>query len=118
MTVSVAQLRAARALLGWSREDLSKRSGIAPRTLARLEGPDAEPHAATISAVINALESAGVEFIPENGGGAGVRMRQPSAQGQMVPVSASDTRVRAIRFDEDRLTVELMNGRNITVPLT
>lgn len=37
------------------------------------------PRAATVEAIQAALESAGVEFIPENGGGAGVRLKRPAA---------------------------------------
>jgi hypothetical protein len=45
------------------------------RTLSRIEDGEGTPRASTLSAIRTALESAGVEFIAENGGGAGVRLR-------------------------------------------
>ena len=72
------QLRAARALLRWSAEDLSRRSSVSLRTIRRAEL--AERHTTMTSvntlAVRRALEDAGVEFIDENGGGPGVRLRK------------------------------------------
>jgi hypothetical protein len=72
------QLRAARALLRWSAEDLSQRSSVSLRTIRRAEL--AEQHTTMTSAnnlaVRRALEDAGVEFIDENGGGPGVRLRK------------------------------------------
>jgi hypothetical protein len=71
-----AQIRAARALLRWSAEDLSSHSTVSLRTIRRAEL--AEPHTALTAAndlaVRRALEAAGVEFINENGGGPGVRL--------------------------------------------
>ena len=76
-----AQIRAARALIRWSAEDLAKHSALSVATVRRAElATDAT--SMTVSnnlAVRRALESAGVEFIDENGGGAGVRLRKPRA---------------------------------------
>jgi transcriptional regulator with XRE-family HTH domain len=76
MKISDAQSRAARALIGWSREDLAKASNVSLRTIVDFERAAREPHAATLSALRLALEAAGVEFISENGGGAGVRLKK------------------------------------------
>ncbi|TAJ83026.1 MAG: XRE family transcriptional regulator [Reyranella sp.] len=70
-----AQCRSARALLNWSQEDLEKASRIAKKTIADFEREVRSPHATTSDALQEALRSAGVIFIPENGGGAGVRLR-------------------------------------------
>ena len=70
------QVRAARALLDWSRERLAAESGVPIRTLDRLEGGEGSPQRRTLAAIRATLEVAGVEFIPENGGGAGVRLRK------------------------------------------
>ncbi|WP_375460630.1 helix-turn-helix domain-containing protein [uncultured Enterovirga sp.] len=70
------QCRAGRACLGWSRDDLAKRSGVSVATLADYESGKRTPYGRTLADVQRALEEAGVEFIPENGGGAGVRMRE------------------------------------------
>jgi transcriptional regulator with XRE-family HTH domain len=76
-----AQLRAARALLGWSREDLAVHSSTTERTLARLEAGETSPRKATLNAIRSALEAAGVEFIPANGGGPGVRLKVGTQSG-------------------------------------
>jgi transcriptional regulator with XRE-family HTH domain len=73
--ITPGQVRAARALLGITREQLAGHSGVAMRTLSRIEDGEGTPRASTLSAIRAALEAAGVEFIAENGGGAGVRLR-------------------------------------------
>ena len=72
------QLRAARALLRWSAEDLSRQSSVSLRTIRRAELADRDPTMTTANnlAVRRALEDAGIEFIDENGGGPGVRLRK------------------------------------------
>jgi transcriptional regulator with XRE-family HTH domain len=74
-----AQIRAARSLIKWSAEDLARRSSVSLRTIRRAELADRNTSMTTANelAVRQALESAGVEFIDENGGGPGVRLRQP-----------------------------------------
>jgi predicted transcriptional regulator len=76
LKVSVRQIKAARALLGWSQDDLAKKSGISAPTVKRLEAVDGDigGRAETGEALVATLREAGVEFIPENGGGAGVRV--------------------------------------------
>lgn len=76
--IKPAQLRAARALIGWSRERLAMDAHTTERTIARIEDADTAPRASTLAAIRAALEAAGVEFIPENGGGAGVRLKKHS----------------------------------------
>ena len=70
------QCKMARTALGLGVRDIAKLAGVSPNTIARLERGE-EMRAATVAAIGAALESAGVEFIPENGGGAGVRLRKP-----------------------------------------
>ena len=76
--ISIRQLKAARALLAWSQSDLAGASGISIPTIARLETGDGVlgGRDATIDSIRSALETAGVEFIAENGRGAGVRLRK------------------------------------------
>ena len=71
------QIRAARALLGLSQPDVATLAKVSSMTVKRSEG-SAKP-SASIEAVYSiraALESAGIEFIAENGGGAGVRLKK------------------------------------------
>jgi Arc/MetJ-type ribon-helix-helix transcriptional regulator len=72
------QIRAARAVLGWSAEVLARESSVSLRTIRRAELSDVHTSmtVANEQAVRRALEAAGVEFIDENGGGPGVRSRK------------------------------------------
>ena len=72
------QLRAARAFLRWRAEDLARESAVGVATIRRAELAENETSmtAANDMAVRRTLEIAGVEFIDENGGGPGVRLRK------------------------------------------
>ncbi len=72
------QIRAARAVLGWSAEDLARQSSVSLRTIRRTEVTNVRTKmkAANEQAIRRALEGAGVDFIDENGGGPGVRLRK------------------------------------------
>ena len=77
--ISVKQIKAGRALLGWSQSDLAAKSGVSEPTVARLESIDGElgGREATGQRMRAALEEGGIQFIEENGGGPGVRLRNP-----------------------------------------
>jgi hypothetical protein len=73
-----SQIRAARALLRWNADDLARESALGINTIRRAELAEEETSltAANDLAVRRALEAAGVEFIDENGGGPGVRLKK------------------------------------------
>jgi hypothetical protein len=73
-----AQIRAARALLRWRAEDLARESSVGVATIRRAELTEKATLLipATDQAIRQALERAGIEFIDENGGGAGVRFKK------------------------------------------
>jgi transcriptional regulator with XRE-family HTH domain len=73
-----AQMRSARALIRWSAEDLARASAVSVTTIRRAELTEEETSLTTANdlAIRRALEAAGVEFIDENGGGPGVRLRK------------------------------------------
>ena len=73
-----AQIRAARALLRWSADELARQSAVGVTTIRRAELTEHQTSMTMANnlAVRRALEDAGVEFIDENGGGAGVRLRK------------------------------------------
>lgn len=79
--ISSEQIRAARALLRWEQRDLAEASKVSLPSVKRLEGQPGTLAAQvrTVEALRSALEAAGVEFIAENGGGAGVRMRKATS---------------------------------------
>jgi predicted transcriptional regulator len=67
MTVTPVQLRAGRAILGWTRERLSAHSGVHRETIGKIEaGRGYAPQKATIARLVAALERSGVVFA-ENG---------------------------------------------------
>jgi hypothetical protein len=79
ITITSGQLRAARAFLKWTGEQLAQQSGVSVATLRRAEPMDGPVRMipANARAIRATLEAAGVEFITENGGGPGVRLRHP-----------------------------------------
>ena len=73
-----AQIRAARALIRWSAEDLARESVLGVATVRRAELSESQTTltSANDRAIRRALEAAGVEFIDGDGGGSGVRLRK------------------------------------------
>ncbi|RVC78489.1 XRE family transcriptional regulator [Mesorhizobium sp. M4A.F.Ca.ET.022.05.2.1] len=69
-----SQVRAARGLLNLTQQDLADISRVSLRTIVQLERGDKQPSPSIAQALKLSLEAAGVEFIPENGGGPGVRL--------------------------------------------
>lgn len=70
------QLKAARALIGWSQAQVAEASGLSIPTVKRAEGQAAlSASTEAIAAICSALEAAGVEFIADQGQGVGVRLR-------------------------------------------
>ena len=80
LVISAEQCLGARAMLRLTRDHLAAAAQVAVATLADFEAGRRQPHPRTLSAIQTALETAGVEFIAENGGGAGVRLRKPAEQ--------------------------------------
>ena len=77
-TLTAAQLRAARALVGLSAKELADQAVLGEATVRRAEKEDGQIKltAANAARIVETLERAGVEFIGENGGGEGVRRRR------------------------------------------
>lgn len=79
--LQAAQIRGARALLGWRQEDLASASKTGLATVARIEqreGP-AQGHVSTIIRIQEALEREGIRFLEDDGNGYGVRLgRKPT----------------------------------------
>jgi transcriptional regulator with XRE-family HTH domain len=83
MTFSREQCRAARALLGWTQEQLeeatvSAGAKVAKKTIADFEAGNRTPYGRTLADIRRALEAAGILFLSENGEGPGVRLRKDS----------------------------------------
>ena len=76
--ITPAQIRAARALIGWKQTDLAGASGISEMSIKNIERGATDPRASTLLAIQTALEGAGVVFLDPGvtrEGGAGVRLR-------------------------------------------
>jgi len=78
--LTASQCRAARGLLDWTQQELADAALIGVATIRQFEGNATEPRQATLLVLRQAFEKAGVEFIEENGGGPGVRLRKPQRQ--------------------------------------
>jgi len=78
LVLSSELIRAARALLRWEQRDLEAASSVSLPTIKRLESKPGimAAHPLTLLALKRAFEAAGIEFIDENGGGPGVRLRK------------------------------------------
>ena len=73
--MKAVQIKMARAALGWGVRDLAEKAGVTANTVTRIEnGGDAKQ--STIDAMRQAMEVAGVIFIPANGDDVGVRLRK------------------------------------------
>ena len=77
--IKPAQCRAARGLVELDQSELAIRASVARNTVVDFEKGRRTPNPNNLAAIQNVLETAGVEFIPENGGGPGVRLKKRSA---------------------------------------
>ena len=76
--ITGAQIRMARGYLRWSARDLAEKSGLSITTIKRMEEVDDIPNAMSrnLGRIHQAIVSAGLELVTENGGGGGVRLRK------------------------------------------
>jgi len=104
--LSSPQCRAARALLDWSREQLAEASKVSLRTIVDFERGARQPREITLDALHSAMEKAGVIFVPENGEGAGVRLRKArpaTSQAEQI-ANADDARSQAADAADSMMT--------------
>jgi transcriptional regulator with XRE-family HTH domain len=78
------QIRAARAALKWTIDDLSIKADVSVRTIKRIESLDGVPpsHTQTLQAIQQALEAAGIEFIGTSTDAPGIRLHGTPAMRQ------------------------------------
>jgi transcriptional regulator with XRE-family HTH domain len=74
--ITAEQCRAARGLLDWSQAELADKAAVGIVTVRQFEAGLHEPRRATLDVIKRAFESAGVEFIDQNGGGPGLRLKK------------------------------------------
>jgi len=82
LKVSIRQIKAARALLGWSQDRLASAASVSIPTVKRLEaaGGDLGGRDGTAERLTAALQDAGVVFLGGDGEGPGVRLKAPSSR--------------------------------------
>ncbi|MGV1848055.1 MULTISPECIES: helix-turn-helix transcriptional regulator [unclassified Rhizobium] len=71
------QCRGARAMLGWSQAELAKAANVSRQTIADFERGAHLPISNNLAGIVAAFQEAGIEFIPANGNGVGVRFKKP-----------------------------------------
>ena len=74
--ISRAQIRAARALIGWRQADLAEASRVSEISIKNIESGKTDARGSTLSKIEDALKAGGVRFVDENGDGPGVRLRR------------------------------------------
>ena len=81
--MQAAQIRAARALLGWRQDDLAKAAKVGLATVARIEQGEGmvQGNFSTITRIQQALERQGISFIADAGDGVGVRLQKKPQRG-------------------------------------
>jgi transcriptional regulator with XRE-family HTH domain len=90
ISITSQQSRGARAMLGWTRDELAQRSKVSAATLADFEAGKRVPYDRTLADIRRALEDGGIEFIPENGGGPGARLRKTERTDKVSKSSKGD----------------------------
>ncbi len=76
--ITAAQIRAARAMIGWKQSDLAARSGVSEISIKNIERGATDPRSSTLQAIQNAFDAAGLVFLDpgdQRPGGAGVRLK-------------------------------------------
>lgn len=116
MSISAAQVRAARALKNWTQDELALNAQVARATIVEFEKFDRVPVINNLASIQAALEVAGIEFIDENGGGVGVRFRKQELEySKTVKIDADGLTLR-MRFCGDnywvRVPREVINDLN------
>jgi len=73
--ITAEQLRMARAALDWSSRELCDKTGLHRNTISNVEN-GSDLRVSTLATLRSVFEEHGLEFIPKNGGGVGVRFKE------------------------------------------
>ncbi|MEE7463646.1 transcriptional regulator [Methylobacterium fujisawaense] len=87
--VHPAQIRGARAMLGWTQDDLAARSGVAKRSIAGLELETSKPKLETLQRLVATLSGGGIEFDNSDADGVGIKLKM-AMDTQLQPKSRNE----------------------------
>ena len=91
MLITLEQMRAARAMLGWKQQELAQKAGISTGTLNNIErGVQQDPKISTLKAIQHALEAQGITFTELDDGTVGVQLRPSHKSGNTITVLIID----------------------------
>lgn len=107
--ITPAQIRAARALLGWSQGQLAKAARVGLSTVKDVEIGKRDPISNNIEAIRRTLQDGGVVFVPGNGDGPGVRLRghRPEIVRRPFQIRAADTLAFLVIWRNNKTLVEI-----------
>jgi transcriptional regulator with XRE-family HTH domain len=104
-----AQLRAGRALLGWTQRQLARAARVGLSTVQDAEIGKRDPITSNIEAIRRTLESGGVTFVAGNGGGPGVRLTEnrPQIIRRPVEIKIDNTLAFLIVWKDRKFAVQI-----------
>ena len=105
--MNAAQCRAGRALLNWSQDELAENSQVARTTVTEFESNYRTPMRQNLLALQSAIEAAGIEFIPDNGGGVVVRFRKVVIEYSRNVKTDNDKVILRVRYRGQPYTVAI-----------
>jgi Protein of unknown function (DUF1488) len=108
-TITPAQMRAARALLGWSQAQLSRAARVGLSTVKDAEVGKRSPIASNTETIRRTLEHGGVKFLAANGDGPGVCLRghRPEIIRRPFRIAHDETVAFLVRWRGQRVVVQL-----------
>ncbi|ACK51568.1 hypothetical protein Msil_2645 [Methylocella silvestris BL2] len=103
--ISIRQIKAARALLDWSQEQLAEEAGASLAKIKQLQAEDAEIDGSSGIAIklVAAFDKAGISFIEENGEAVGVRLKSAA----FAAAEAADIASAIAAIDEKLATINI-----------
>ncbi len=105
MQIDSKQMRAARALLQWTQEDIAEKSGVSLQTIKNTESDRSYPHAKSMDAIQRSFEDAGVEFTDRSG----VKLKE-----DFVNVLTGDSAMERF-FDDIYSVMQKNNGGDVLI---
>lgn len=107
MSISPAQSRGARAFLEWTQDQLAENAQVTRATIADFERNIRQPGRNNMISIINAFEAAGIEFLDEREGGAGIKFRKVEIEYRKDFLPFGDDLILQVRYRGSRYKILL-----------